>query len=135
MKDHSDPMEYGGVIIGIHGLANKPPVDEKTRWWKSAIAEGLTRNVGLAAPDFAFEFVYWADLRYEAPLPVDGNREPYRPHDGTGPLPSGDEAPATTANDVLAPNGGSVCLNSELGLDEWISCRVQAATGCGSLSK
>ncbi|EHP91145.1 SMP-30/Gluconolaconase/LRE-like region-containing protein [Methylorubrum extorquens DSM 13060] len=31
--------------------------------------------------------------------------------------------------------GGSVCLNSELGLDEWISCRVQAATGCGSLSK
>jgi len=31
--------------------------------------------------------------------------------------------------------GGLVCLNSELGLDEWISCRVQAATGCGSLSK
>src|ERR1700712_4042 len=24
--------------------------------------------------------------------------------------------------------GGSVCLNSELGLDEWVSCRVQAAT-------
>ncbi|EHP93341.1 hypothetical protein MetexDRAFT_1802 [Methylorubrum extorquens DSM 13060] len=34
-----------------------------------------------------------------------------------------------------SPRGGSVCLNSELGLDEWISCRVQAATGCGSLSK
>jgi hypothetical protein len=39
------------------------------------------------------------------------------------------------ATPSLAERGGSVCLNSELGLDEWISCRVQAATGCGSLSK
>jgi len=31
--------------------------------------------------------------------------------------------------------GGSVCLNSDLGLDKWIFCRVQAAAGCGSLSK
>jgi hypothetical protein len=31
--------------------------------------------------------------------------------------------------------GGSVCLNSNLGLDKWMSCRVQAAAGCGSLLK
>ena len=31
--------------------------------------------------------------------------------------------------------GGSVCLNSDLGLDEWSFCQVQAAAGCGSLSK
>lgn len=37
-------MERPSVIVGIHGLANKPPVDEKTRWWKAAIAEGLARN-------------------------------------------------------------------------------------------
>jgi hypothetical protein len=90
-------MMPGRVIIGIHGLANKPPADEKTRWWKTALAEGLARNEGLADPDFSFEFVYWADLRYETPLSEDDNREPYRPYDGEGPLP------AVTAKDVLAP--------------------------------
>jgi hypothetical protein len=96
-------MKPGRVVIGIHGLANKPPADEKTRWWKAAIAEGLSRNEGLADPDFFFEFVYWADLRYETPLSEDANREPYHPYDGNGPLPGGDQAPATTAKDVLAP--------------------------------
>ena len=96
-------MESGCAIIGIHGLANKPPVDEKTRWWKAAIAEGLARNEGLADPKFHFEFVYWADLRYDAPLSEDSNREPYCPYDGAGPLPGGEEAPPTTAKDVLAP--------------------------------
>ncbi|CAO4148406.1 Lecithin:cholesterol acyltransferase [Methylorubrum aminovorans] len=96
-------MEPGRVIIGIHGLANKPPADEKARWWKAALAEGLARNEGLADPDFSFEFVYWADLRYETPLSEEDNREPYRPYDGQGPLPAGDEAPAVTVKDVLAP--------------------------------
>ena len=64
-------MKRPSVIIGIHGLANKPPVDEKTCWWKVAIAEGLARNEGLADAAFAFAFVYWADLRYDTPLPVD----------------------------------------------------------------
>lgn len=104
--DHGErphAMERRRVIIGIHGLANKPPADEKTRWWEAAIAEGLTRNEGIADPRFSFEFVYWADLRYDAPLTEDDNREPYRPYDGDGPLPGGDEAPTLTANDVLAP--------------------------------
>ncbi|WP_155912042.1 alpha/beta hydrolase [Methylobacterium sp. 77] len=96
-------MERSRVIIGIHGLANKPPADEKTRWWKEAIAEGLSRNEGVADPRFAFEFVYWADLRYDAPLTKDENREPYRPYDGIGPMTGGDEAPALTAKEVLAP--------------------------------
>ena len=34
-------------IIGIHGLANKPPRDEKAAWWGAAIREGLVRNRGL----------------------------------------------------------------------------------------
>ncbi|WP_245516522.1 hypothetical protein [Methylobacterium segetis] len=90
-------------MIGIHGLANKPPADEKTRWWKAAIAEGLNRNEGLDGPEFLFEFVYWADLRYDMPLSEDENREPYRPYEGAGPLPTGEESPTTTAKDVLAP--------------------------------
>ncbi len=96
-------MEPGCVIIGIHGLANKPPVDEKTRWWKTAIAEGFSRNEGLTRPEFLFEFVYWADLRYDAPLSDDNNREPYRPYDGMGRLPAVEKTPATTVTDVLAP--------------------------------
>lgn len=96
-------MERECIIIGIHGLANKPPADEKTRWWRTAIAEGLARNEGLADPDFLFEFVYWADLRYDTPLSKDDNREPYCPYDGAGPLPREEEAPATTVKDVLAP--------------------------------
>ena len=95
-------MERPSVIIGIHGLANKPPVDEKTRWWSAAIAEGLDRNEGLAGAEFAFEFVYWADLRYDTPLQGDAIVEPYLPHDGTGVLPSWEDAPAITGQDVLA---------------------------------
>jgi hypothetical protein len=102
-EDRFEVMERDRVIIGIHGLANKPPADEKTRWWKAAIGEGLARNERLADPDFLFEFVYWADLRYDTPLPVDDNREPYCPYDGAGPLPGGEEAPAATVKDVLAP--------------------------------
>ena len=48
-------MERPSIIIGIHGLANKPPVDEKTRWWKAAIAEGLDQNEGMAGAEFAFD--------------------------------------------------------------------------------
>jgi pimeloyl-ACP methyl ester carboxylesterase len=96
-------MERGRIVIGIHGLANKPPAEEKTRWWKAAITEGLARNEGIVDPAFAFEFVYWADLRYDAPLSEDGNREPYQPYDGVGPLPTGEKAPGLTVKDVMAP--------------------------------
>ena len=84
----------------MHGLANKPPRDEKAGWWRAAIAEGLARNRGLAA-DPPFAFVYWADLRYPQPLDGDSNREPYVPEAGSGPLPSpandpGRDAPSLT---------------------------------------
>ncbi|WP_279602476.1 alpha/beta fold hydrolase [Methylobacterium sp. E-005] len=77
-------------IIGIHGLANKPPRDEKSAWWQAAIREGLDRNCGLRVPEggLPFTFVYWADLRYPQPLSGDRNREPYAPDYGLGPFPS-----------------------------------------------
>lgn len=94
--------ERPGVVIGIHGLANKPPVAEKTRWWASAIHEGLVRNEGLAEPNFSFRFVYWADLRYDTPLASEDLPDPYRPAPGTGPFPGGGEAPTRTGHDMLA---------------------------------
>ena len=96
-------MDRQGVIVGIHGLENKPPLDEKRRWWRQAILEGLQRNCGVGADDLAFEFVYWADLRYDRPLAGDENKEPYRPGDGSGPFPRYDEPVSETSlnNTVL----------------------------------
>lgn len=94
-------MKQDGVIIGIHGLANKPPVEEKTRWWKAAITEGLSQHGGCTNPVFTFAFVYWADLRYETPLSEDMNREPYRPQEAGSSRAERPSAP--TAKDLLAP--------------------------------
>ena len=80
------------VIIGIHGLANKPPNDPpqetKKNWWRCALIEGLQRNCSKTTDDLDFDFVYWADLRYPKPIPLLGNPEPYYPAQGTGNFPS-----------------------------------------------
>lgn len=81
-------MQNRNLIIGIHGLANKPPKEEKQRWWKAAIEEGLVRNCAVERPDIPFDFVYWADIHNDAPLDDDHNREPYYREEGTGPFPS-----------------------------------------------
>ena len=76
------------VIIGIHGLANKPPPADKPGYWKKALLEGLKRNCGKTTDDLSFDFVYWADLRYpEGPIPYKDNPEPYYEAPGTGPFP------------------------------------------------
>ncbi|GJE31062.1 DUF726 domain-containing protein [Methylobacterium oxalidis] len=83
-------MDGGRVVIGIHGLANKPPEEEKARWWKAAIREGLARNAAAPGRDFDFDFVYWADLRHETPLDDARNREPYYVAEGLGAFPRHD---------------------------------------------
>ena len=55
------------VIIGIHGLKNKPPKELLEKWWKTSILDGLN-NIGQHEIDFQFELVYWADLEYSKPL-------------------------------------------------------------------
>ncbi len=54
------------IIIGIHGLKNKPPKDILRKWWKTSIEEGLN-NIGLHNIKFEFELAYWADLEYPEP--------------------------------------------------------------------
>jgi len=56
------------IIIGIHGLANKPPRRLLETWWKKSIREGLNR-IGVRHRFFRFELVYWADILH--PLPLD----------------------------------------------------------------
>ncbi len=49
------------VIIGIHGLANKPAADVLEKWWRQSIEEGL-RRLGMQTAAFRFELVFWADI-------------------------------------------------------------------------
>jgi hypothetical protein len=55
------------IIIGIHGLGNKPARELLEKWWLAAICEGL-KKTGLnnISPDF--EMIYWADIPYPKPL-------------------------------------------------------------------
>lgn len=54
------------VIIGIHGLGNKPPKKLLKEWWRTSIYEGFAKQ-GLTVPKFKFEMVYWADIIYNYP--------------------------------------------------------------------
>lgn len=55
------------VIIGIHGLGNKPPKRILQKWWELSMMEGLnTYKYNPVLPKF--ELVYWADILYDTPL-------------------------------------------------------------------
>lgn len=53
------------IIVGIHGLANKPERSVLTDWWERSLREGLAKNCGMQNADFSFSLVYWADLLYK----------------------------------------------------------------------
>jgi hypothetical protein len=55
------------IIIGIHGLGNKPPIEFLEKWWQQSIAEGL-KIIGRPRHEFNFELVYWADTLHPIPL-------------------------------------------------------------------
>ena len=74
------------IVIGIHGLGNKPPKELLSKWWKEALLEGLSKN-NHTAENFNFELVYWADILHKNPLdPNERDKEnplyinePYKP--------------------------------------------------------
>lgn len=55
------------IIIGIHGMGNKPPPKTLKRWWQASIREGL-KKIKQPLPAFDFELVYWAHYLHPAPL-------------------------------------------------------------------
>jgi pimeloyl-ACP methyl ester carboxylesterase len=75
------------VIIGVHGLDNKPEAAILESWWKASIVEGLSRHGGAGRARVHFKLAYWADLMYPLPLEVQTLAEPYLPAEGDGPLP------------------------------------------------
>lgn len=72
------------IIIGIHGLGNKPPKEILENWWKRAISDGLNLN-NYPNKEFDFELIYWADILHPTPLDVNAKSksslfisEPYK---------------------------------------------------------
>ena len=55
------------IILGIHGLQNKPPKRLLERWWKDALKEGL-RGIGRPRRFMRFRLVYWAHCLHSQPL-------------------------------------------------------------------
>ncbi len=63
------------ILIGIHGLSNKPEANVLAEWWEAAIKEGLMKNEGIDNPELEFSSVYWADVLYPEP---DTNPDSYK---------------------------------------------------------
>ncbi|MFC1556593.1 hypothetical protein ACFL6I_12285 [candidate division KSB1 bacterium] len=55
------------IILGIHGLGNKPPQELLKEWWVNSILEGMER-IGKDRFSIPFDMVYWADEIYSEPL-------------------------------------------------------------------
>ncbi|HEX7358133.1 MAG TPA: hypothetical protein VF270_10530 [Ignavibacteriaceae bacterium] len=57
------------IIIGIHGLGNKPPKNVLENWWKQSIIDGLRYN-NFKVTDFDFVLIYWADILHPTPIEI-----------------------------------------------------------------
>ena len=55
------------VIIGIHGLGNKPPAKVLEIWWKASIREGL-KKIEKPIKYFNFKMAYWSHCLYRTPM-------------------------------------------------------------------
>jgi hypothetical protein len=84
------------VVIGIHGMGNKPPKEVLTRWWLDSLLEGLNDS-DLPSHAFRFELVYWAHHLHPVPYDLESDDkndplfldEPYVPSPGRpAPEPS-----------------------------------------------
>ena len=73
------------IIIGIHGLSNKPSKAVLEGWWSNALTEGLVRNQN-GVPPFSFSLVYWADIRNKTPISSEEDDEPYIKSPGNAAL-------------------------------------------------
>lgn len=67
-------MSQPAHVTFIHGLANKPAVDQLKRIWLGALAAPREEDEGfdIQTENAKATFVYWADLFYDTPLPAAG---------------------------------------------------------------
>jgi hypothetical protein len=76
------------VIIGIHGLGNKPSKKILEEWWIKSILEGL-EGIEKTKFDLNFELIYWADVLNEKPLDetIIDQEDPYYLKEKYNPAP------------------------------------------------
>jgi len=55
------------IIIGVHGLGNKPDANTLEKWWLESILDGLKYD-HRTEHRFNFELAYWANLLHSVPL-------------------------------------------------------------------
>ena len=55
------------LLIGIHGLSNKPEASVLAKGWEESICEGLRKNERIDHIKLNFSSVYWADVMYDEP--------------------------------------------------------------------
>lgn len=110
------------VIVGIHGLGNKPPKDVMKEWWEKSIVEGLNKY-NFPVRDFDFELVYWSDILYKEPLlPEETNRfssrfleERYVPEEN--PLPAEPQGLRKKAADYVEKYYEKILVNGVMSLN------------------
>lgn len=105
----------GSMIIGIHGLSNKPEEDILEKGWKDAILEGLRKNCSIELDTLEFQSVYWANVMYEEPDP---NPVLYKPA-GDGDIKRYDEGWLDAVKAKAFDIGGDVIdtLKNLFGID------------------
>ena len=85
------------IIIGIHGLGNKPPFAVMEQWWLQSILDGF-QAVHYPSSWLKFELVYWANFIHNQPLDpteADTNSPLYLedPYSQTGIIQRGQREP------------------------------------------
>jgi hypothetical protein len=110
------------VIIGIHGLGNKPSKRVLVNWWTKAMEEGLNKiDPTCALPKF--ELIYWANVLYDHPLKTRGVLEddPYYIHQTYTKSPESyvkdDISTRKKVMDFLGRQMNDVFLNEDLTLN------------------
>jgi hypothetical protein len=103
--DSQSETQSTAVVIGIHGLLNKPPAAQLEEWWKQAIDEGLHRNAN-TSPEYVFELAYWADVRNTEPVALAELDEPYTAAPADISLPKYDNGPLDSVRAFLQKWGG-----------------------------
>lgn len=110
------------VIIGVHGLGNKPPKELLEQWWKVAIDEGLNA-IGKSFTNYQFELVYWADILHEKPLDIKCSNkedplcllEKYVPSSGL--MKAEDHSTRKRILDFVSKEVDSIFLNKDFSLN------------------
>lgn len=111
------------VIIGIHGLGNKPVPSLMENWWWKSISEGLKNHTKNKYRRPFFKLVYWADVLYDHPKDANCSNpedpyfisEPYEPE--TFPQEKKDHSLRKKIMDSIVEEINKIFLNDDYSLN------------------